>query len=350
MGEGNTILETSRLKIGYSSRKRKESVVAENLSLSLRSGELVCLLGPNGAGKSTLIRSLAGLEEPLGGLIKLNGRDIRFMSPKEKARLTSVVLTDPAPVGMFTAHSLVALGRHPHTRWTGSLREEDRKRIDWALQVVGAEELATRQVGELSDGERQKVMIARALAQEASILILDEPTAFVDLPRRVELMRILGDLAGGVGIAVLLSSHDLELSLRCADKLWIMNSVGEIEVGAPEDLALGGKIASVFASDKIGWDAEQGGFRLRRETARFARVEGDGDVGLWTRRALTRMGYVVRSDGDESVSISFEKRDGHVVWNVTFAEGEKRFRSLDALCAWDREHRVDEAALMDSQK
>jgi len=334
MGDGDVILETSRLKIGYPSRKGSDSVVAEDLSLSLRRGELVCLMGPNGAGKSTLIRSLAGLDDPLAGLIELNGRDASLMSPKQRARLTSVVLTDSTPSGMFTAYSLVALGRHPHTRWTGRLRNEDRERIEWALRVVGAEDLAARQVGELSDGERQKVMIARALAQEASILILDEPTAFVDLPRRVELMRILGDLAHRVGIAVLLSSHDLELSLRCADTLWIMNSVGEIEVGAPEDLALSGKIGSVFASDKIDWDSEQGGFRLRRETTRFARVVGDGEVSLWTRRALARMGYVIRSEGDVSLSVTFDDREGDVIWNVAFLEGESNFRTLDAMVTW----------------
>lgn len=329
-----SLLETERLSIGYRLKGGRESLVARTLSLELKRGELVCLLGPNGVGKSTLIRTLAGLDEPLSGRIDLDGQDVRSLSPRQRARMVSVVLTENVAVGMLSAYALVALGRHPHTRWTGNLLAEDRERIEWALRAVGAEDLADRQVGELSDGERQKVMIARALAQDASVLLLDEPTAFVDLPRRVELMRILSDLAHRDGIAVLLSSHDLELALRCADKLWLMGAGGAIQVGSPEGLALNGQIAAVFASDSLDWDSEQGNFRLHREAKFSARVFGEGEAALWTRRALSRIGFGFSEADGPSLEVRIIRNEGKISWRVRAGDRARDCPSLDALIEW----------------
>ena len=334
MSEELGALSTKQLSIGYRLKGGREAVVASRLSLELKRGELVCLLGPNGVGKSTLIRTLAGMDEPLSGRLDLDGVDVRVLTPRQRARMVSVVLTENVPVGMLSAYALVALGRHPHTRWTGNLSVTDRERIGWALRAVGAEALSDRQVGELSDGERQKIMIARALAQDASILLLDEPTAFVDLPRRVELMRILTDLAHREGIAVLLSSHDLELSLRCADKLWLMGAEGTILEGSPEGLALSGQIAAAFASDALDWDSEQGNFRLHRDSVFSARVEGEGEAALWTRRALSRIGFGISEAEHPRLEVSIAQNGEIVEWQAAMDGRVCECASMENLIAW----------------
>ena len=170
------ILETADLAIGYSVRRRPPRVVAERVDLKLYPGELVCLLGPNGAGKSTLLRTLAGMQPPLRGGVRVAGADPYRLPPRELARRLGVVLTDRAEVGALSVRALVALGRYPYTDWTGRLTPQDETVIDRALAAVGIAAFAPRPVNELSDGERQKVMIARALAQEPKLLLLDEPT------------------------------------------------------------------------------------------------------------------------------------------------------------------------------
>lgn len=336
MSQGAPVIATKGLTVGYRQGKGESTIVARDLDLVLEAGQMVCLLGKNGTGKSTLIRALAGLEEPISGRIDLIGTDSRFLSRKERARLASVVLTDNAPVGLLTVYSLVALGRHPHTKWSGRLTHADRQKIDWALEAVGLSDLGERQVGELSDGERQKAMIARALAQDASALLLDEPTAFVDLPRRVELMQLLRELATREGLAVLLSSHDLDLCLRCADRLWLMKAGGSVLDGVPESLAMKGKVGEAFESDALDWDDESGGFRIRQSTDRLARVDGDGEELLWTKRMLARLGYSVSRDEGDSLDIRIENRESALRWRAR-AEGlDRRFKTLDELAEWLR--------------
>ena len=331
-----TVLRCSGLSIGYLQKGGATRTVASGLDLELRRGEFVCLLGPNGAGKSTLIRALTGLEGPLSGEVELNGERLRELSPKERARRISVVLTEAAPLGMFSVNAIVALGRHPHTRWTGRLQAHDRERIAWALEAVGATPLSSRMVSELSDGERQKVMIARALAQEAGILFLDEPTAYLDLPRRVELMRTLRDLARSEGLSIALSTHDLDLALRCADRLWLFEEGGRVTTGAPEALALDGTIARVFASDKLDWDPEAGSFRMHREPCASVWIEGDGAALAWTQRALARIGYGVADTPDKShYQVRCESSVDCLEWAVSGPSGAlRRFDSIEALIEW----------------
>jgi iron complex transport system ATP-binding protein len=232
------LLETHDLAIGYQSRSTTRRVVVASINLRLEAGELVCLLGPNGAGKSTLLRTLAGMQAPLQGQIQIMGTDLYRLSPIDRARRLGVVLTDRAEVGALSVRALVALGRYPYTDWAGRLTAADEICIDQALAAVGATALALRLFGQLSDGERQKALIARALAQEPNLLLLDEPTAFLDWPRRVEIMGILRRLARESGRAVLLSTHDLDLALRGADRLWLLPPGGPIRAGMPEELVL----------------------------------------------------------------------------------------------------------------
>ncbi len=253
------LLSAKGLAIGYPGRKRA-AVLAQGLELHLRPGEFTCLLGPNGAGKTTLLRSLSGALPPLSGNIQLQGHDLAGIAPRERARRIGVALSGTAPAGWMEARALVALGRHPYSGWLGRLDGKDRERIEWALEAVGATALAGRKIAELSDGERQKVIIARALAQETPVLLLDEPTAHLDLPNRIETMALLRRLAQECKMAILLSTHDLELALQQADRLWLLGPAGSFCQGEPEALARKGTLAEAFAHEALRWEALQGNF------------------------------------------------------------------------------------------
>jgi iron complex transport system ATP-binding protein len=240
------VLSTRNLAIGYGKR-----VLASDIDASLRAGELTCLIGPNGTGKSTLLRTLAGMQAPLVGRVAINDQDVHRLPAQALAKRLSVVLTERVDVGSLSAYALVALGRYPYTDWTGRLTAHDEDRVMWAMRQTGCFELAPRHVHELSDGERQRVMIARALAQEPQAILLDEPTAFLDLPGRVEVMHLLHRLARETERAILLSTHDLDLALRYADRLWLMGKGGVFTQGAPDALKASGDIACVFHTESL---------------------------------------------------------------------------------------------------
>jgi len=328
------LLNADELGIGYGGKKR-DHWVAKGLNLELPAGCLVCLLGPNGAGKSTLLRTLAGMQPPLAGGVEIGGESFATLSSRERARRVSVVLTDTLPTGMLTAYALVALGRHPYSGWLGRLTAKDHERIEWAIQAVGAEDLAGRQVYELSDGERQKVSVARALAQEARVMLLDEPTAYLDLPRRVELMGLLRELAHRESMGILLSTHDLDVALRFADRLWLMEADGSVLEGVPEDLALSGDFARIFASERVDWDVELGSFRAHREVCLKVRIEGEGSGVLWTRRALARLGFgESKVGGTEAFLIEVNRSESGWKWRVQRGDDSIEFFSIGSWVAW----------------
>lgn len=321
------ILECNNLTIGYRPKRNLEKVVAQDLRLALWPGQLVCLLGPNGAGKSTLLRTLAGMQSALQGQVCLDGEDVATLSPQTLARKLSVVLTERIDVGLLSAYALVALGRYPYTDWRGKLSAEDESIVQQSIVAVGATPLAHRPVNQLSDGERQKVMIARALAQEPRLMMLDEPTAFLDLPRRVEIMQILRRLAHDSQRAILLSTHDLDLALRSADVLWVMAD-GQIHVGAPEDLVLSGTFAAAFADEGVTFDMTTGAFRIQPHQNGRIDLIGDGVQAFWTARALKRVGFTVhhgRSDATRYVICE----DGG--WRLVHQQTETTYSSLAIL-------------------
>ena len=315
-----TVLQTHDLSIGY-----PKHTVSQQIDQRLFAGELVCLIGPNGAGKTTLMRTLAGMLSPLAGHVDLLGDDVRKIESRTLAQRLSVVLTDRADVGLLTGYALVALGRHPYTDWTGNLSRADEKVIRWAVEAVGAEDIAPRYVNELSDGERQKLMIARALAQDPAVMILDEPTAFLDLPRRVEVMQLLRNLARETDRAILLSTHDLDLALRNADRIWLMPKNADLLVGAPEDLVLNGAFERAFASEGVQFDKRTGSFRPIREASHEITIYGEGIRKIWTQRAIERAGFTVVDNAHIQIYIT------DTTWQLTKDNSTQEFSSLYAL-------------------
>ena len=201
-------LHTENLIVGY-----KDKIVIKNLDLDLKSGELTCLLGPNGAGKSTLIRTISGVQKPLEGYSYLGNNLIDRYSKKDLAKELSLVLTDKSAPANLTVYALVSLGRFPYTSWMGSLNAFDQEIIQWVLENTGMLEMANRHIGELSDGELQKALIARALVQDTDVVILDEPTAHLDAPNRIEIFHLLRELTTDSHRSILISTHDIETAI-----------------------------------------------------------------------------------------------------------------------------------------
>ncbi len=251
----NTIFITRDLAVGY--RNGRSSVtLLKDLNLSLEKGKLVALLGQNGAGKSTLLRALTCDERPLAGEIQVNGRNLLEMSQKDRSRLIGLVSTERIQAGALTVAELVGLGRQPHTGFLGRLDDEDRAIVRQAMADSGIIEKANEYIASLSDGERQKAMIAKALAQETPIIILDEPTAFLDVASRIETMRLLQNLAHDRGKAVLLSSHDISQSLMLADELWLITTDRQVLTGSTRQLVADGAMDHLFDNRSIHFNPQ----------------------------------------------------------------------------------------------
>ena len=254
-------VELRNLSVGYKTRNSSKPVF-ENFCATLHGGELTCLLGANGVGKSTLLRTLCGFLPKLAGEIEIFGKTIDAYSDKELARTVGVVLTERPNVGDLSVSELIGLGRSPYTGFWGRLNSVDDAVVKNVIARIKIEELADRQVLTLSDGEWQKVMIAKTLAQETPLICLDEPTAFLDFPSKVEIMRLLRDLTRKSGKTVFLSTHDLELALQIADTLWLMDKKTGMTVGTPNELRLNGSIENFFRCDGAVFDKGRGFFRI----------------------------------------------------------------------------------------
>ena len=245
----------NNLSIGYKSHHNNK-VVAKDMNASLMAGQMTCLIGTNGAGKSTLMRTIAAFQNPLGGSVKLMGKDMTEYSDAQLARLIGVVLTEKVDVTNMTVTEMVGLGRSPYTGFWGTLSSEDKEIVRESIEMVGVESLAPRMIQTLSDGERQKVMIAKALAQQTQVILLDEPTAYLDYPSKVEVMQLLKRLSRQAEKAILLSTHDLELALQMADTLWLMNKESGLHIGSPHELAEQGFLSSLIEREGIMFDKE----------------------------------------------------------------------------------------------
>ncbi|MDX9749976.1 MAG: ABC transporter ATP-binding protein [Flavobacteriales bacterium] len=249
------LLHTVDLDVGHGAR-----ALVRHIALELRPGALTALIGVNGSGKSTLLRTLAGLLPPLRGHVHAGGHDLRTLSAPERARRIALVTPAPAATGLLDVRTLVAFGRHPWTGRLGRLAPADHRAVEAAMDMAGIAHLARRPVDRLSDGERQQVVIARALAQATPVMLLDEPTAFLDLVNRVRIMRLLRTIATGQGKAMLLSTHDLRTALDHAHRLLVIDR-GHAWAGTPGEALRNGHLARAFERDGLVLDPVTGALR-----------------------------------------------------------------------------------------
>ena len=236
------------ISIGY-----PHKVIAQNISAQLSEASLTALVGVNGAGKSTLLRTLTGVQRALEGEVTLNGSPLETYSRGERARLISVVLTQRVEAGQMYAEEVVELGRLPYTGLTGNLSQTDRDVVNQAIALAGVEHFRYRRINSLSDGERQRVMLAKALAQETPFILMDEPTAFLDYPSRTETFMLLRKLAHEERKSILLSTHDLDLALKCCDHIWLLDK-GTLTIGTPQDFSQNKALDRAFSTPNFQFD------------------------------------------------------------------------------------------------
>ena len=321
------VIETTDLTIGYSPEGKSRNIVHESLQLQLFAGELTSLLGLNGAGKSTLLRTICGFQPALAGFININGRRLSDYSHSELSRIIGVVLTEKTNAGGITVNELVALGRHPYTGFFGRLKHEDKLIVAESLESVGMTHKSTCYVSELSDGERQKVMIAKVLAQQCPVIILDEPTAYLDVTSRIETISLLRSLAIEQQKAILLSTHDLDLAIQMSDCLWLQEKQRPMVCGTPEDLILNGSFGSFFDRKGITFDPSTGKLITDKPSIPIA-VEGDFNTSYWVGNALIRNGYRPASANESDIRIHCESPD-----NITLSMPGKEMMHLRSIAA-----------------
>ena len=263
-GRSTAVLAARGLSVGYGGRH--PTVVLSDVNAELQGGRCVALLGPNGSGKSTLLRTLAGLQRPLAGEVLLDGTNIAQLSAGAIARVLSVVLTDAIDAAQLSAWDVVALGRAPHAGFSGRLAAADREVVRRAFVATASAHLAARPLQDLSDGERQRVLIARALAQEPRLILLDEPTAFLDLEARADIAQLLRQLAHGDDAArraIVITTHDFDLAVQMADELWLIRRDGALVCGSPDELAEQGAFDALFSHHALTFNRESRRFDLR---------------------------------------------------------------------------------------
>lgn len=251
----SAIISARGLTVGY---RRKP--ILSNLDFDISSGRLIALVGRNGVGKSTLLRTLTSDLAPLGGTLTLMGKPLADYRPRELASRIAVVTTEPLQVGALKVAELVSLGRDPHTGFTGRLSTSDRSIVDRAMEATGIAFKADSYVAHLSDGERQKALIARALAQDTPVIVLDEPFSFLDVAARIDILRTLTELCHTSHRAILYSSHDIAQALRMADLVWMLTPTGKLITGSPAELIAGNQIDSLFDDANVRFDATQNDF------------------------------------------------------------------------------------------
>ncbi|HNR75083.1 MAG TPA: ABC transporter ATP-binding protein [Cyclobacteriaceae bacterium] len=313
--QGNIALHTTNLHVGYK-KGHQTQVLFEPLNIQLIQGELVCFMGSNGVGKTTLIKTLAGIYPPLGG-------SVTHQYP------VAIVLTDKISGGLMTVRDLVTYGRYPHlNRWL-TLQDQDHRLIDNALRLVHLQSIENKQLNQLSDGQLQMAMIAKALAQDTNMLLLDEPTAHLDLNNRVEIMNLLRTLAREEGKTILVATHELDLALQTADKIWLATQDQKIVEGMPEDLVLDGTFDRVFQLK--GFDLKTGKIAHLPYRKIAVQLAGVGPEFLWTKNALERSGYEITSNASIKILVVIHQEGAS--FRIEAAGIQKEFSTLKELIA-----------------
>lgn len=261
MEPNKKILVASNLSIGYKS-KNHHNTIAENLNLNLETGKLVALVGANGIGKSTLLRTITGIQKPLSGSVILNGKDIFTYEPLDLAQNLSLVLTEKLPSSNLTVFELIALGRQPYTNWLGKLSEDDLEKVNDAITLTQIGHLVDKRHYEISDGQLQIVLIARALAQDTPLIILDEPTTHLDLLHKVSVFRLLKKLSQETNTCILFSTHDIDLAIQLSDEMIVMTETA-FEHDRPSNLIANGTFDAIFKDESLVFDKEKGKFSFK---------------------------------------------------------------------------------------
>jgi iron complex transport system ATP-binding protein len=318
------ILSFNSLRIGYISGKSK-NVLLPPLNACAHRGELIAVIGRNGIGKSTLLRTLTGLQPALDGEIYYSGKNILDYSRTELAQKVGYISTEIIRVSNMSVYDLVALGRFPHTNWIGKIEMNDHEAIMDAIDKVSMKSFCRKFVSELSDGERQKAMIARILAQDTGIMVMDEPTAFLDIAGRFEILHLMHKLSDKGTKTIIFSTHDLQMAVSQADKIWLILNDQLIE-GAPEDLMIAGAFDHLFDSSTVFFNTEDGTFSFRSEEKGTIYVYGEGKKRYWTEKALNRAGFTVSKERTRYfITVPSGKND---YWQLSDRDHEKNYRSL----------------------
>jgi len=318
------IISLDHFSIGH----HRENALLSELKLTVNRGEMVALIGRNGAGKSTLLKSMIGLLAPLDGMCLLEGLPFADYTLPQRARRVSFVSSQITQLPALSVGELVGLGRMPYTGWMGRMSPEDRALIKQALDEVQMTSFSERKLDCLSDGERQRAMIARAFAQDTPLMVLDEPTAFLDIPNTYELIRLLSRFRDG-GRSIVYSTHDLETAMQCADKMWVIHE-GRILEGAPEDLGMSGLFNELFSTSGISFDEQAGRFLFSGKERGHVSLEGGEEKALrWTSNTLKRLGF--RLDKGAGKRIRIEYSNDEYSWILQKKGGSLRFESLYTL-------------------
>lgn len=327
------VISAENLSIGYvKTTHGQKAGLYDGLSLQLFEGELTCLLGLNGAGKSTLLRTLSAMQPALHGDVLLNGKSVFEYKEPELSCILGLVLTDKTSVGGLTVRQLVGLGRYPYTGFFGRLSSHDHAVIDNAMNDVCISHKASSYVAELSDGERQKAMIAKALAQECPILFLDEPTAFLDVASRIEIMNLLHNLASRHNKTILLSTHDMELAFLLADRLWLLSRDKGMKCGVTEDMILDDTLNLFFNKEGVVFDKHTGSFLPDEKVDKYIHLDAENDVRHWAVNFLRRNRIGIAQNEQDAVFrlkvVSYDRM------MVTGCGNETEFYSFDELLSW----------------
>jgi iron complex transport system ATP-binding protein len=309
------IIELKNLIIGYQKGHHAMPIMSFP-EINVEKGDFIAIAGVNGIGKSTLIKTLIQLIPKISGDILINSKPASSYSRAKLASLISYVSTEVIHAQQITVRDLVTFGRYPYTNWFGKIESEDKTIVEDAIDLLELRHLASKFIDEISDGERQRAMIARALAQQTDIVILDEPTAFLDLPHKHEIVNLLGKLTREKGKTILFTTHDLAIAIKEADKLWLLSNEG-FSQGSPEDLILNGIIAKIFNTPKVTFDNRRGDFAIQKNLKPYFIIKGKMTAALWTRYALEKEGFTAleREDSGYPV-ISIDQKETGYEWTL----------------------------------
>jgi iron complex transport system ATP-binding protein len=330
------ILKIQDLHIGYDRHaSSRRSIVYGPVNTVIDAPELIGIIGRNGIGKSTLLRTLTGIQHSITGTVQIRGQEINKITRADRAKLISYVSTEAVHVQNLRVLELVSMGRFPYTNWFGKLNANDQDIIQDSIQQTGINLLLEKPVYQLSDGERQKVMIARALAQDTPVIFLDEPTAFLDLPARHETMRLLNNLTRNKNKLIIFSTHDLSIAMDEVDKLWLMADGGLLE-GAPEDLLMNQGFRGLFKNSSLDFDPRSLAFRFSRNLKNRILITGDEKYLIFTQKAMERIGFESTASKETTYTITVIADSDIPVWHVNGPNLHRSFPTIYQLTSFLR--------------